>query len=202
MGDKTFFIAALLAMRLGKLVAFVGSLAALAGMTVISVAIGVVCSRVPDALMTSLPVGEIAGVALLIAFGLRALKAAFASDGADGGAEEELEDAQAVVREAEVSGKVHAGGGGGATWANLLEVGTLVFLAEWGDRSMIATVALAVAQNPFGVAVGATAGHALATAIAVVGGAIAGQHVSERTVNAISGVLFLVFAAATVFSMF
>jgi putative Ca2+/H+ antiporter (TMEM165/GDT1 family) len=80
-------------------------------------------------------------------------------------------------------------------------VATLVFLAEWGDRSMLATVALAVAQNPVGVAVGATAGHAAATAIAVVGGALAGRHVSERTVNAISGALFLIFAAATVASM-
>lgn len=117
----------------------------------------------------------------------------------EGGAEEELEGAESLVKEAESSGKVDAGGK--ATWSNLLEVGTLVFLAEWGDRSMLATIALAVAQNPFGVAVGATAGHAAATAIAVVGGAIAGQHVSERTVNAVSGVLFLLFAAATVFSM-
>lgn len=43
-------------------------------MTVISVAIGVAFSRVPDALMTSLPVGEMAGVALLVVFGLRSLK--------------------------------------------------------------------------------------------------------------------------------
>ena len=92
--------------------------------------------------------------------------------------------------------------GGAATAASLLEVGTLVFLAEWGDRSMLATIALGAAQNPVGVAIGATAGHAAATAIAVVGGAIAGQYVSERTVNAVSGVLFLLFAAATVISMF
>lgn len=54
--------------------AFTGSLAALALMTVISVGIGVAFSRVPDALMTSLPIGEIAGVALLAVFGLRALR--------------------------------------------------------------------------------------------------------------------------------
>jgi putative Ca2+/H+ antiporter (TMEM165/GDT1 family) len=56
-------------------------------------------------------------------------------------------------------------------------------------------------QNPVGVAIGATAGHALATAIAVAGGALAGKYVSERTVNLISGVLFLLFAAATVYTM-
>lgn len=66
---------------------------------------------------------------------------------------------------------------------------------------MLSTIALGAVQNPVGVAVGATVGHAAATAIAVVGGAIAGQHISERTVNLVSGALFLLFAAATAFSM-
>lgn len=202
-GDKTFFIAALLAMRLGRWIAFTGSVVALSGMTVISVGIGAVFSRVPDALKSSLPIGEIAGVALLVVFGIRSLKAAYAAE-PGAGADEEFEDAQSAVQEAESSGKVrvHSGSSGhAATWASLVEVGTLVFLAEWGDRSMLATVALASAQSPVGVAVGACVGHGLATAIAVLGGALAGKYVSERTVNAVSGLLFLVFAAATVWSM-
>lgn len=75
LGDKTFFIAALLAMRLGRGIAFAGSLAALGAMTLISVGIGAAFSRVPDALRSSAPVGELAGAALLVFFGLRALKA-------------------------------------------------------------------------------------------------------------------------------
>lgn len=51
-----------------------GSLAALAVMTLISVGIGAAFSKVPDALKSSLPVGEIAGVALLVFFGIKALK--------------------------------------------------------------------------------------------------------------------------------
>jgi putative Ca2+/H+ antiporter (TMEM165/GDT1 family) len=73
-GDKTFFIAALLAMRLGRLVSFIGSVAALGVMTVISVGIGAVFSKVPDALRSSVPIGEIAGVVLLVVFGLKALR--------------------------------------------------------------------------------------------------------------------------------
>lgn len=74
LGDKTFFIAALLAMKLGRLISFTGSLAALAVMTLISVGIGAAFSKVPDALKSSLPIGEIAGVALLVFFGIKALK--------------------------------------------------------------------------------------------------------------------------------
>ena len=48
-----------------------------------------------------------------------------------------------------------------------------------------------------GVAIGAILGHTVATAIAVVGGALAGKYVSEKTVNYISGILFLLFAVAT-----
>jgi hypothetical protein len=74
LGDKTFFIAALLAMKLGRWVSFVGSVGALAVMTMISVGIGAAFSRVPESLQSSLPVGEIAGVALLVFFGIKALK--------------------------------------------------------------------------------------------------------------------------------
>lgn len=45
-GDKTFFIAALLAMKLGKWISYAGSLASLTLMTIVSVAIGAVFSRV------------------------------------------------------------------------------------------------------------------------------------------------------------
>ena len=56
--------------------------------------------------------------------------------------------------------------------------------------------------NVTGVATGATLAHAAATAIAVVGGAFASKHVSEKTIGYTGGVLFLVFAAATVLGLF
>lgn len=73
-GDKTFFIAALLAMKIGKWMSFFGSLSALSIMTVISVSIGAIFSRVPDALKSSIPVGELAGIALLVFFGVKTLR--------------------------------------------------------------------------------------------------------------------------------
>lgn len=52
----------------------------------------------------------------------------------------------------------------------------MTFLGEWGDRSQIATIAMAAGQDYWWVTGGAVSGHAICTAIAVIGGrAIAGR---------------------------
>ena len=57
----------------------------------------------------------------------------------------------------------------------------MTFLGEWGDRSQIATIAMAAGQDYWWVTAGALGGHAICTAAAVLGGkAIAGR-VSLRT---------------------
>lgn len=188
-GDKTFFIAALLAMRVGKWLSFTGSVAALSLMTFVSVGIGVVFKNVPDQFSSSIPIGQYLGIALLVYFGLKTLKEAWDTpDDAEAGGE--LKDAESSL--SEYSHRL-----GGAWWQKFAEVASLIFVAEWGDRSMLATIALGAAHSPIGVATGAVFGHAIATAIAVIGGSIASQYISEKTIGYIGGVLFLVFAVAT-----
>ncbi|SCV69894.1 BQ2448_1288 [Microbotryum intermedium] len=56
----------------------------------------------------------------------------------------------------------------------------LTFLAEWGDRSQITTIALAAAHNVWLVTFGTTLGHSFCTLLAVLGGRWISQHISIK----------------------
>ncbi|XP_047519958.1 GDT1-like protein 4 isoform X4 [Pieris napi] len=83
-----------------------------------------------------------------------------------------------------------------AVFKVLLQAATLTFLAEWGDRSQLATVVLATREDVFGVVVGGSLGHALCTGLAVIGGRMVAQKISVRTVTIIGGIVFLFFAVS------
>ncbi|GAA5828663.1 hypothetical protein JCM3766R1_003777 [Sporobolomyces carnicolor] len=69
----------------------------------------------------------------------------------------------------------------------------LTFLAEWGDRSQITTIALAAAHNVWIVTLGTTLGHSVCTLGAVMGGRWISQHISIKHVMLSGAVLFLIF---------
>ncbi len=200
LGDKTFFIAALLAMRHGRSIALVGAFAALCLMSVISVVIGQVFQKIPSTINDTLPIGEYGAVALLLFFGVRTLREAL--DAPDAAETDEDSGELADAKDAMETAARSAAGKRQGLFAKLCETFTLVFIAEWGDRSMLATIALGAAQNPLGVATGASAGHLLATAIAVVGGALLSKKISERQVGIWGGTLFILFAFATLAGVF
>ena len=82
-----------------------------------------------------------------------------------------------------------------------VEVMTMTFLAEWGDRSQIATIALAAHRDPYGVCIGGCLGHGFCTALAVLGGKFLASRISEKHVTLIGGALFLVFGNLFFFSL-
>ncbi|CAK9164597.1 unnamed protein product [Ilex paraguariensis] len=209
-GDKTFFIAGLLAMQYRK------------GLFSDSVVI-----------QTALPIGEYAAVTLLMFFGLKSIKDAWdlpsnvTKSGEKSSAElDEFVEAEELVKE-KVSQRLSSPLE--IVWKSFSLIFFAMFraalvqqidsrearqqtlgkplksklvLGEWGDRSMLATIALGAAQSPWGVAGGAITGHLFATTIAILGGAFLANYISEKLVGYLGGVLFLVFAVATFVGVF
>lgn len=75
----------------------------------------------------------------------------------------------------------------------------MTFLAEWGDRSQLATIVLAARENVSAVVIAGIIGHAICTGLAVLGGRFIAQKISVRTVTLIGGVVFLLFAVTALF---
>lgn len=180
LGDKTFFIAAILAMRHPRRWVFIGAIAALSLMTVLSVLFGQAASLLPQVYV------QWAEAILFLGFGVKLLLDARRMSNQPN--LEEQEEALSAVKDAEAKlPKRHT------PWAVITEAFGLTFIAEWGDRTQITTIALAAANNPIGVTLGAILGHAICAAIAVACGRLVCGRISERTITALGGGLFLVF---------
>jgi Ca2+/H+ antiporter, TMEM165/GDT1 family len=75
----------------------------------------------------------------------------------------------------------------------LLAVVSSYVLAELGDKTMLATVALASHHNWAGVWIGATAAMVLADALAIAAGALLHRRLPERLLHELASVLFVLF---------
>jgi len=198
-GDKTFFMAGLLAMKTSKLISFVGSMGALFVMTVISVLIGQTFQAVPagfgDGFLGGIPLDDAAAVLAFAFFGVKTLQEALTMDEGESVMDEEFAEAEEEVKGVDDAKQ-------NTIVARLLSIFGLVFAAEFGDRSFLSTIALSAAQNPISVGAGAIAAHAVATGIAVSGGAVLAKYLSEKVIGIIGGTLFIVFAVTTALGVF
>ncbi|MCT0213667.1 MULTISPECIES: TMEM165/GDT1 family protein [unclassified Synechococcus] len=183
LGDKTFFMAMILAARHRGRWVFVGAFAALAAVTLLSLAMGF-------GLRQLLPEAVVPWLAALLfgGFGIKLLLDAQAMGA--GAAAQEARDAEELVARADERQQARG------SWAVIRESFVLVFLAELGDRTQFATIALATAPafTFTGLLAGTLAGHALVTGLAVGAGKWIGQRIEERVLFRLSGALFLVFA--------
>ncbi|RKP35920.1 hypothetical protein BJ085DRAFT_15728 [Dimargaris cristalligena] len=219
-GDKTFFIAAIMAMKHSRLLIFSAAISALAVMTVLSAMLGHLLPKlVPRSYV------EMAAALLFLVFGAKMLLEGWAMD-ADH-AQKEMDETSAELEEGHKAeeayeleaGEFAIGAGGGSSeqsahgsgpppvglvghaYAMLqtvmspvfLQTALIMFVAEWGDRSQLATIALAAAQDVFWVSVGTIFGHSICTGLAVVGGRFLATQISVRTVTLSGGLLFIIF---------
>lgn len=210
LGDKTFFIAAIMAMRHERVIVFLGALSALAVMTILSACLGFATTIIPRKFTYYV------STALFAIFGLKMLKEGYSMSPNEG--QEEYEEVQADLRKREdelekekqtmISQDMETGIIRGhiknrrfltVVSPIFVQAFTLTFLAEWGDRSQLTTIILAAREDAIGVTLGGILGHAFCTALAVVGGRIIAQRISVRTVTIVGGVVFLIFALSALF---
>jgi len=187
LGDKTFFMALILAVRHRGRWVFLGAFAALTAVTLISLALGYgLRELLPPTVVPWL------AAALFLGFGLKLLSDAqgLAADAAT----EEAEEAEVAINAAETSRTLNT------AWAVIWEAFALVFVAELGDRTQFTTIFMATAPAQVfsftGLLAGTLLGHALVTWLAVGAGKWIGQRVNERLLYRLSGGLFLVFGLA------
>jgi putative Ca2+/H+ antiporter (TMEM165/GDT1 family) len=80
-----------------------------------------------------------------------------------------------------------------ATGSAILAVGGAFFLAELGDKTMLATITLATQHGWLGTWIGSTAGMVAADALAILVGRLLGRHLPEKIIKYGAAVLFAIF---------
>ncbi|KAJ3566260.1 hypothetical protein NP233_g7105 [Leucocoprinus birnbaumii] len=218
-GDKTFLIAALLAMRHPRLLVFSGAFASLLLMSALSASLGHILPSLIPRTWT-----QFAASVLFLIFGLKMAAEAKQMTG-DAGNEkmrEEMREAEEEIAEDEGEGipmesleEGRAADGpppspkshkkptlleGARNFSSLIfgpvfvQAFVLTFLGEWGDRSQIATIALGAAHNVYLVTLGTIMGHSFCTALAVIGGRYISTKISVKHVTWSGAILFLIFS--------
>lgn len=164
LGDKSQLMALAFATRYKPLPVLVAITIATAIVHLASVAIGAVVG----AALPTRPINAIAALAFVV-FGLWTLRG-------DELTSEDEERAKKTTRNV------------------LVSVGTVFFLAELGDKTMLATVTLATREGVVGTWLGSTLGMVAADALAIVVGRALGSRLPERAIKIGAAAAFFVFA--------
>lgn len=167
--DKTALAALVLATRHRPLPVLLGAATALTIQSVVAVGAGELVSLLPQR-----PVRVLSGVVFVVSAVMMWRR------------REEGDD----------DGKAAEGRGAGF-WRSAWLVFVVVFIAEWGDLTQLATAALAARyRSPYRVFAGATLALWAVTAIAVVVGHRAGRMLDARRVKYVAAVVFAVVGVA------
>ncbi|QEH92257.1 TMEM165/GDT1 family protein [Dermacoccus abyssi] len=172
--DKTFIATLVLATKYRPLYVWIGVASAFLVQTFVAVAFGAVMSKLPET-----PVHVVVALLFLVA-GILLIKGA--KDAAAEGDE----------AEEEFAGKAKPAEGLKAISASFL----ILFLAEWGDLSQLATAGfVARGGNPWAVGIAAFTALALVSGLGAAVGRALLNRISLSTIRAAGGVVCLIFAA-------
>jgi len=85
----------------------------------------------------------------------------------------------------------------------LLTVALTFFIAELGDKTMLATITIASEQNDFyGVWIGSTIGMVLADGLAIIAGKVMGKNLPETLIKYVGAAIFLISGIVTLWEAF
>ncbi|OBA24557.1 UPF0016-domain-containing protein, partial [Metschnikowia bicuspidata var. bicuspidata NRRL YB-4993] len=209
-GDKTFLIAALMSMKHSKYVVFSAGFSSLAIMTVL---LGIVGHALPA--LISERITKLLAAILFIIFGFKLFREGSAMS-KDSGVGEEMAEVEEELQASNMNIQMTSLEEGvtqalpESEKANYLsqlsnlasfilspvwiQVFVMTFLGEWGDRSQIATIAMAAGSDYWFVIFGAIIGHAICTAAATIGGQLLATKISMRNVTLGGAFAFVVFS--------
>lgn len=191
-GDKSMFATALMAMKYNPFLVCLGTLFSLTIMTFIACFLGQLMHYLPSTIT------HYSSIALFIFFGLQMIIQSRSLPNTPGGKGGERADAEELVAQVNSDGSTTAVSSSGISGLGVLvKVSSLIFVAEWCDRSMLATMALAASSNTVAVIGGATLANIVCTGLAVCAATVVASKISERMVALIAGILFEVFAVFT-----
>ncbi|KAM0684552.1 hypothetical protein MDAP_000322 [Mitosporidium daphniae] len=219
--DKTFFLAAVLSMRSrrhDKVKVFLGSILALALMSLLSVLLG-------GFIFTWIPMlyTKIASTLLFFMFSVLMVREAILSQPSTASSlavsSSTLSPAR-IEREQEGSHSFtsvlsfrdndkHEDSDNDKNKEQSKKPGEFLFsksfiltlIAEWGDRSQLATIALATSKNLPGVLLGSILGHIICTGTAVIGGSFIATRLSIRKVTLAGALLFFLFFVTSIWEI-
>ncbi|GJQ13385.1 hypothetical protein GpartN1_g5176.t1 [Galdieria partita] len=176
LGDKSMFATALLATRYRPWLVFIGAMVALTTMTGIACFLGNLMHLLPPIYT------HYGSIILFLYFGIQMIRNSFrkSQQGST-----ELLDAEELVGSLKAENS--------SFWSILGKIFLLIFTAEWCDRSMLATMALASSHSPLAIISGATIANVICSGIAVLGAALLSSRISEQKVSFVGGSLFLYF---------
>ncbi|OWB65533.1 hypothetical protein B5S33_g3066 [[Candida] boidinii] len=229
-GDKTFLVAALMSMKHPRMIVFSAAFSALVLMTILSGLVGHVLPSLLPYRLTQFLAAVLFFVFSynLTKEGLAMDKNAGVGDEM-AEVEEEIEavnlnDDLSRVENANVSTGVAALSSDtlvgkakaiyksvSSTSGNLIafmltpiwvQTFAMTFLGEWGDRSQIATIAMAAGSDYWLVILGGIVGHGICTAGAVIGGKMLAAHISMRNVTLGGAAAFFIFAIMYLYSAY
>lgn len=223
-GDKTFLIAALMAMRHARWLVFTSAASSLAIMTILSGVVG----HASVSFISERYTKFLAGILFLV-FGYK-LTLEGLEMRKDAGTQEEMAEVEeeiaardnSSVNDIEMGDFLKSSSLKSSSRFSLVisffnklqrkasmilspiwvHIFIMIFLGEFGDRSQISIVAMASDSNYWYVIIGGIVGHLVCTGIAVLGGRFLATKISMRTVTLGGALSFFLFAIWYIYEAF